>query len=512
MVDPRYYFLDMQALVDSGLLQDIPPSSSKDNSPTGTGAYTFYVDHEGKVQTLYFYFPVIQGFVDDVQGEGEPVPTPIVPSDTAPSVSITGPANGSTFLTTDSIPFNGSGIDAQDGPLSGGSLVWTSSQTGQIGPGESFNALLVAGVHTITLTATDKQGGTGSASVDITVNTPIPFNSRPTAAIISPASGSNFLTTTSILFKGTGIDAEDGPLSGASLVWDSSLDGDIGDGTSVNAFLTAGNHLITLRVTDSQGSTGRASVSITVNTPPSSAVRVRKGLVVLYDFEEIDGDTVNDVSGVGTPLNLTIQDLSRTSRSDGALSVNRSTIIQSGVPATKVIDALQFTNEITIEAWVKSADDKQKGPAGIVTLSASTSVRNFTLGQEKKSYDIRLRTASTSLNGTPSLSTRKDALTTALTHVVYTRSHPSGDTKVYIDGSVVATGNAPSSFNGWDDSFPLALANELTLNRAWLGELHLVAIFDRALTQSEANQNFDAGPDGVTLPPNPTSLAGSPGR
>jgi hypothetical protein len=40
---------------------------------------------------------------------------------------------------------------------------------------------------------------------------------------------------------------------------------------------------------------------------------------------------------------------------------------------------------------------------------------------------------------------------------------------------------------------PLVLANEPGGARLWLGELHLVAIYDRALTAAEVNSNFMAG-------------------
>ena len=89
---------------------------------------------------------------------------------TPPTADITSPLNGSTYYEDDPISFNGSGYDAEDGPLTGSSLVWTSSIDGQIGTGESFirNDLSV-GTHTITLTATDSNGATGSDSVSITV-------------------------------------------------------------------------------------------------------------------------------------------------------------------------------------------------------------------------------------------------------------------------------------------------------------------------------------------------------
>ena len=251
-------------------------------------------------------------------------------------------------------------------------------------------------------------------------------------------------------------------------------------------------------------STGSAAPTPTPTATPI-ITRVIDGLVVLYDFEETSGPTVFDVSGIGTPLNLTILNESATSRASGALSINSSTIVKSSVTATKIIDAAQATNEITIEGWVKPANLTQGRPSRIVTLSANPSVRNLTLAQQQTYYDTRLRTTSTSSNGTPSLSTPSGSLTTSLTHVVYTRSHPSGDTKTYINGAQVASGNTPSSFSNWDQTFKFALANELTLDRTWLGELHLVAVYDRALTPAQVLQNYNAGAQGITLTPTPTA-------
>ena len=267
-VDARYYFLDMQALVNAGWLQTVPASASSDNIPGGTGSYTFYIDHEGKVQTLFSHFPMIQGFVQDIQGPGEPIPTPDIPNNSRPTASITSPADGSTFPSNRSVTFTGSGFDDEDGQLSGNSLVWTSSINGQIGIGGPLDASLSVGNHTITLKAKDSSGTSGSASINISVNSPTPFNSRPVASIAAPAGNFTFLTSGSITFTGSGFDAQDGPLSGDDLVWSSNIDGQIGIGESFSASLSAGNQIITLLATDSLGDIGTATVSITVNEPP----------------------------------------------------------------------------------------------------------------------------------------------------------------------------------------------------------------------------------------------------
>ena len=114
-------------------------------------------------------------------------------------------------------------------------------------------------------------GGATEAATDVTVTEP---NQRPTAAISSPTEGATFDEGDPVQFQGSGSDPEDGALTGASLVWTSDVDGQIGTGTAfTKSDLSVGTHVITLTTTDSDGATGTASVSITVNgIPLSSAI------------------------------------------------------------------------------------------------------------------------------------------------------------------------------------------------------------------------------------------------
>ncbi len=90
-----------------------------------------------------------------------------------PTVKIISPLNGSTHDFNEAITFSGTGSDFNDGDLTGTALVWTSSRDGQIGTGETFvKSDLSAGVHTITLTATNSHGQSRSAKVTITVGNP----------------------------------------------------------------------------------------------------------------------------------------------------------------------------------------------------------------------------------------------------------------------------------------------------------------------------------------------------
>jgi hypothetical protein len=59
--------------------------------------------------------------------------------------------------------------DADDGPFSDRSLVWTSSRDGRVGTGSALIARLSPGRHTVTVTATDSDGNKVTATSDVTV-------------------------------------------------------------------------------------------------------------------------------------------------------------------------------------------------------------------------------------------------------------------------------------------------------------------------------------------------------
>jgi hypothetical protein len=234
---------------------------------------------------------------------------------------------------------------------------------------------------------------------------------------------------------------------------------------------------------------------------------VTDGLLLLYDFEENGGSIVGDRSGVSPPLDLTINNGNAVAWIPGGLSIVAPTLVSSGdAAATKVIDGCMATNEITLEVWFRPAILSQGGPARLITNSIDTLHRNFQLGQETASfYQARLRTtacldagvdAACGDNGDPFLETPHDAgdvTTLGLTHLLFTQD-PTGDRRLYVNAVERAAGVSGGDFSSWDTTLGLALANEFTLNRVWLGDLHRVAIYNRALAATEVAQNYAAGP------------------
>ena len=222
--------------------------------------------------------------------------------------------------------------------------------------------------------------------------------------------------------------------------------------------------------------------------------RVTDGLIVLYDFDEGSGSTVIDRSGVAPVLDLTIEDPGNVTWSGDHLTIDAGTTLRTAGEATKVFSRVVPKNQLTVEAWVRPATLVGVGtpPDRILTMSPSSSQRNFLLGQDEGQYAARFRTEGEN-NGNPTVYTSPASASTALTHVVFTHDS-DGNEVLYVDGTADMTATRVGDTATWDSSFPLIVANEASGGREWLGELHLIAIYDRALSPVEVGRNFTAGP------------------
>ena len=223
--------------------------------------------------------------------------------------------------------------------------------------------------------------------------------------------------------------------------------------------------------------------------------RVDAGLILLYAFDEGSGSTVADQSGALPKHDLTIADPGNVTWSANHLNINAATALSTAGAATKVVARAQTSGELTVEAWIKPADVTQGGPARIITMSTDPWLRNFMLGQETNAYAARFRADGEADwdNGSPTVFTTAGTATTALTHVVHTH-RSDGAEVLYIDGVENQTFMRTGGLSQWDDTYPIIVANEATNDRTWLGELHLIAVYDRALDAGEVEQNFTAGP------------------
>jgi hypothetical protein len=173
-------------------------------------------------------------------------------------VTIGVPADGATVQEGQLVTLNATAADPEDGDLAA-QIAWISDVDGVLGTGGSVTDVgLSAGVHVITASVSDGDGGMGSDTITVNVD------SIPVVTIDAPADGATFAAGATVNLSATATDAEEGDLT-AQISWSSSVDGALGNGGGLAVdTLSAGTHTITASVTDAGGQTGSDQITVTI--------------------------------------------------------------------------------------------------------------------------------------------------------------------------------------------------------------------------------------------------------
>ena len=190
---------------------------------------------------------------------------------TPPRVEITTPASGTEIFRNTPFILRATSFDINepDVQLACDRLTWSSSilsDSFQASGCEVEVSFASNGIRTLTLTGTDSQGATGTATVDINIVDP-PINLPPSVRVTSPENNQDVGTNETLILAGTATDPEgDEPLS---FEWTAKLNDTaptiIGNAPSIEwkpsdtvDFSGEGRYVIELRlsVTDSQDNTG----------------------------------------------------------------------------------------------------------------------------------------------------------------------------------------------------------------------------------------------------------------
>lgn len=176
----------------------------------------------------------------------------------APVCTILSPITGTSIAYDATVALTASAIDPQDGTLPDASITWhTDLKTPPLGTGRMLTTQLPVGANVVSCVATDATSLTGVAMITVVSQSPFPTITHPTDGQTRPKNQS-------IPFNGDARDLEDGTLAGAALAWMSSIDGALGMGTTVNATLSEGVHVVTLAATDSNGNTYATAINLTI--------------------------------------------------------------------------------------------------------------------------------------------------------------------------------------------------------------------------------------------------------
>ena len=198
---------------------------------------------------------------------------------TAPTATITDPADGIAYDPGDLIELRGLVQDSQEEPAEL-TVYWTSSLDGEIGTSiadtDGIVSLpvteLTGGTHAVTLTAVDGEGKVGEESITIDVGqADVDEGGDPTLIVLGPIEGEVYTFSQTITVVATATDDEQSwETLNASII--SSRDGTLWTGTPASngaitedfAGLSTGPHQIAVSVEDADGNVVSESVTVEV--------------------------------------------------------------------------------------------------------------------------------------------------------------------------------------------------------------------------------------------------------
>ena len=134
----------------------------------------------------------------------------------------------------------------------------------------------------------------------------------------------------------------------------------------------------------------------------------------------------------------------------------------------KVHEAIVKAEKFSIVARVFCDNDKQKGPARIITNSKDTAERNFTLGQDGKKFVFRVRTSKGDENGTKHETSFGQVKPGKQQDVVVV--YDGHRLRCFVDGKEVEQKKFSADFESWK-RYPVSAGSEATGERDWSGRI-----------------------------------------
>lgn len=232
--------------------------------------------------------------------------------------------------------------------------------------------------------------------------------------------------------------------------------------------------------------------------------------IVLYEFEAGD-DATRILDRAPADPDVPLTDITGTMNLVEAASLvelRGARLAASQEDSDALMQAMLDSGSFTVEVWTRALDlvvEEPAAPERIVTLSLDSAERAFTIGHDDGAGVVRLVTDGTNLQGTNCTDGTRSVISepgvfTALDppkHIVFVFSGTLGEPRVYFNGDA-ADGDWPCGMNmlGWTTGIHrFALGDEITGERGYDGQIHRVAIYDRAMGAPEVQCWYEAGPN-----------------
>jgi hypothetical protein len=220
--------------------------------------------------------------------------------------------------------------------------------------------------------------------------------------------------------------------------------------------------------------------------------RYSAGAIAYYDFKDGTGTTAADSSGVAPAANLTLEG-ETTLMSSYGINIETGRAIAPAATARKLYDRIASaetgSQQYTVEAWVTPLNTTQggNGSARIFTYGGDVQLRQRLYQYEFTNNNIVQTTTLQTLAADQDLQAR-------LQHVVITYDRYRGR-RIYVDAKYTDDMDEvePLALWDWSPNSALTLGRSAGNNNQWQGQVRLLAVYDRALTEAQIKQNYDAG-------------------
>ncbi|MFC1504786.1 LamG-like jellyroll fold domain-containing protein, partial [Spirochaetota bacterium] len=214
-------------------------------------------------------------------------------------------------------------------------------------------------------------------------------------------------------------------------------------------------------------------------------IRSSESLRTLYLFSR-KGDTIRDIAGIGVPVDLTIWDTASVRFTSSYLQIKRPVVISSDSTIKDVISSWRKNNAFSIEMWIGGDGSGEDGGV-ILEISSSVKSSNQKLVLFHSSTGISCILNDYAFN----IEQPGSALHKEPVHIVYT--YARGTCSMYLNGRKEKTSNFTIDLSEWKNRYRMYIANSITGNNPWTGDIYMLALYINALNGQEIEQNYKAG-------------------